>query len=173
MAFSPQAVANYLLELGERDDVDITPMKMQKLVYYAHGWHLGITGEPLINEQIECWPYGPVVRSLFHAFKPFDSAPITAKATKLRARKLGEPSSGIFRTITPLINKDADALETIDAAWNSYKGFSPIRLSNMTHAEGEPWRTVFDEWKGQPPRGTDIPSDVIRDYFKAKLKVDE
>jgi len=44
-------------------------MKLQKLVYYAHGWHLALNNEPLIDEQVECWQYGPVISSLFHEFK--------------------------------------------------------------------------------------------------------
>ena len=44
-------------------------MKVQKLVYFAHGWHLGITKKPLINEQVEAWPYGAVIPSLYDYLK--------------------------------------------------------------------------------------------------------
>jgi len=171
--FSPHAVANYLLELGERDNVEISPMKLQKLVYYAHGWHLGITGEPLINEQIECWQYGPVVRSLFHQFKDFGSSAITRKATKFKLRKPNEKGVGFFKTITPTISERfTDERTLIETVWDSYKEYGPIRLSNMTHAEGEPWRTVFEKWDRRPPKGTDIPQDLIRQYFESKLTDD-
>ena len=84
MAYNSKAVANYFLELGDWDGESISPMKIQKLVYYAHGWHLGVTDEPLIDEQIECWPYGPVVDSLFHQFKHYGSGPIRKPAVSSR-----------------------------------------------------------------------------------------
>ena len=52
-------------------------MKMQKLVYLAHGWHLAIHDRPLISENFEAWPYGPVEEDLYHIFKPYRDAPIT------------------------------------------------------------------------------------------------
>ncbi len=42
-------------------------MKLHKLLYYAAGWHLGFTGEPLFDEDIEAWQYGPVVPSIYLA----------------------------------------------------------------------------------------------------------
>ena len=69
------AIANYFLERAEREP--ITQMKVQKLVYFAHGWHLGITQKPLINEQVEAWPYGPVIPSLYQDLKRWGADPIT------------------------------------------------------------------------------------------------
>ena len=69
MPFSAAAVANEFLHLAHRDDRPITPLKMQKLVYFAHGWHLAITGAPLISEPIQAWQYGPVISSLYQIFK--------------------------------------------------------------------------------------------------------
>ena len=66
----PKAVANKFLELGERDGVsDITPMKLLKLVYIAHGWHLALSEgkKPLVNEASEAWKYG---LSLIHISEP-------------------------------------------------------------------------------------------------------
>ena len=40
MPFDPRAVANRLLDLGRERRLTIDPMKVQKLIYYAHGWHL-------------------------------------------------------------------------------------------------------------------------------------
>nr|WP_256351506.1 type II toxin-antitoxin system antitoxin SocA domain-containing protein [Pseudomonas gingeri] len=56
-------------------------MKQQKLVYYSHGWHAGYTDQPLINEAVETWQYGPVIPSLYHEFKRFGSGEIVKKGT--------------------------------------------------------------------------------------------
>lgn len=53
-------VAEYVLsKLGP-----MTAMKLQKLVYYAHAWHLVWDGEPMLDARIEAWANGPVVPEL-------------------------------------------------------------------------------------------------------------
>src|ERR1700680_3484243 len=68
MPFSAAAVANEFLRLAHRDNKPITPLKMQKLVYFAHGWHLALTGRPLLSEPIQAWEYGPVIPTIYKEF---------------------------------------------------------------------------------------------------------
>lgn len=74
------AVANYFLDKAREDGVDLSPMKLQKLIYFAHGWHLAIYGEPLIDESVEAWAWGPVISSIYHDFKKYGRDPITSPA---------------------------------------------------------------------------------------------
>jgi hypothetical protein len=39
-------------------------MQVQKLVYIAHGWMLGLASEPLVDREPEAWERGPVFPSL-------------------------------------------------------------------------------------------------------------
>lgn len=166
MPYSSKAVANYFLDKSFEEDIALSPMKLQKLVYYAQGWHLGVTGKPLMNEQIECWKYGPVCTSLFHHFKDFGSDPITRRACYIKVAKVGGKRG--FKNVIPKLptSIEGETFEVLDAVWNSYKRFSAVRLSNMTHAAGEPWAIVFNQYNGDPPRGTDIPMDLIRKHFE-------
>src|SRR5262245_56745225 len=82
MTFPAKAVANFFLEKGFKEEIPISPMKVQKLVYFGHGWSLGLTGDPFIEEVIEAWPYGPVIKSLYHEFKGYGNGPITVLATE-------------------------------------------------------------------------------------------
>ena len=64
---SCQDVANYFLSLCDEDAGDlISNLKLQKLVYYAQGFHLAISGEPLFDEKIMAWEHGPVIPQLYH-----------------------------------------------------------------------------------------------------------
>jgi len=52
MTYSSFEVANYFIKKSLQEKRPITPMKLQKLIYFAHGWNLGLAGKPLINELI-------------------------------------------------------------------------------------------------------------------------
>ncbi len=152
--FSPKTIANYFLELAAANGEAITPMKLQKLVYYAHGWYAGYTGQPLINEAVEAWQYGPVIPSLYHEFKQFGSGPISGKAYEYDAggvRPAAPPADPEIRTF----------LQNVFASYGKYSG---IRLSEMTHAAGTPWDLTWSECKGM--RGVDIPFPRIVEHFK-------
>ncbi|MBL8233482.1 MAG: DUF4065 domain-containing protein, partial [Bryobacterales bacterium] len=74
------AVANRFLALAARDKKPIDHLKLQKLIYFAHGWYLAFTGSPLLTEHVEAWQYGPVIPTVYHQFKRFGSATITSPA---------------------------------------------------------------------------------------------
>lgn len=58
-------VAAYLVENSPER---LQSMKLQKLAYFAQGWHLTWLGldSPLFRENIYAWRMGPVVRELFN-----------------------------------------------------------------------------------------------------------
>jgi uncharacterized phage-associated protein len=58
-----EAIANSILDECEKRGIRLTPMKLQKLLYLAHGYYVAITGQPLIDEDFEAWKYGPVAPS--------------------------------------------------------------------------------------------------------------
>ncbi len=60
-------------------DKNITPMKLQKLAYYAKVWTL-VAGRPCTDASFERWAYGPVNRCIFHSYKQFSKQPIPAPA---------------------------------------------------------------------------------------------
>lgn len=42
----------------------IDPLKLQKLVYFAAGEYIALTGTPMFPEALEAWDHGPVVYDL-------------------------------------------------------------------------------------------------------------
>ena len=71
-------VANFILVLGDQyDDGDpISPLKLQKLLYYCQGFNLGAYDQPLFKENIEAWEHGPVVVSVWRAYRKYGSRAI-------------------------------------------------------------------------------------------------
>src|SRR5260370_13471552 len=86
MPYPAKAVANEFLELAKKDGQQLTQMQLQKLVYFAYGWYLAITGTRLIDERVEAWQWGPVVPSIYKEFKRFRSSSVREPARKVTFR---------------------------------------------------------------------------------------
>jgi uncharacterized phage-associated protein len=69
-------VAKFLISRFQEAGDPLTNMKLQKLLYYAQGWHLALKGEALFDERIEAWPHGPVVPPVYGTFKRYQWSPI-------------------------------------------------------------------------------------------------
>jgi uncharacterized phage-associated protein len=172
MPYDPKAIANYFLTVAEERGTTLTPMKIQKLVYFANGWHLAIKDTPLINEQVEAWPYGPVIPSLYRAFKRFGDQPITGRAIRVVTKSDSDDPWVIFRSETePTIDEFPEQAEFtkafLDRIWDTYGRYTAIQLSNETHQEGSPWYEVLTEYRREIPKGTDIPPETMKRYFRS------
>jgi uncharacterized phage-associated protein len=139
-------VADYFLTRVDEEAGDsLSNLKLQKLVYYAQGFHLANYGKPLFPEPIEAWEHGPVVPQLYHAFKQHGSAPI--------------PPPGSFK----LKRYSPKTVELLDEVYTVFGQFSAWKLRNMTHAE-PPWREAYEA------ESKVISHDSMRRYFGSLLR---
>lgn len=140
------------MELGERDGITISPMKLQKLIYFAHGWCLAITGEPLIEESIDAWKYGPVIADVYYEFKEFGSDPIKGKKPNVLIKK---------RLLS--LKRDELTIKLIQKVWQVYGKYDALELSKMTHLPNTPWLEVRE--KNPEKANVTIDDRLIRKYF--------
>lgn len=170
MPYPASAVANYFLDRAKEEGIGITPMKLQKLLYFAHGWHLGFDKGPLLSERIEAWQYGPVVRSVYSEFARYGNTPIDGRAVDSSIRPaswwLGKPE--VVLSPAKLECSDQATMQILDGVWNAYKKFTPIQLSTMTHESGTPWANVTKD--GTDSQKRDIPDEQIAEHFKARVQ---
>jgi uncharacterized phage-associated protein len=170
MPFDSKAIANYFLKVAKEEEIPLTQMKLQKLVYYSHGWHLGIIGPPLLDEQVQAWSFGPVIRSLYNEFREFGATNIDRLA---EAMEFTGKWTMTFRvpTLEDCPDKDSAFIKAfLSRIWNVYKNYSATQLTNMTHAEGTPWDTVRKSFPGAIPKYATIDDDIIRRYFQKRGK---
>ena len=159
MSYPAASIANELLDLASRAGRSLTQIEIQKLVYFSHGWHLALRDQNLIDDQIEAWTYGPVVRSLYDAFKKFGSSQITEKAADWRGSPNG--SSNCFPTIqSGSVGDDFYARALVQGVWDKYGMIAPFKLVEITHLNGSPWQKAYSE------RQQYIPNEEIKAYFK-------
>lgn len=135
-------VADYFLSRSDEDE-GLSNLKLQKLLYYAQGFHLAINGARLFSDPIYAWAHGPVVLDMYHRFKGHGSAEIPKSET------LNGP---------PL---DAATQSLLDEVWQAYAQFSAWRLREMTHKE-PPWLNT--------PQSTVIDESELRAYFSTQIE---
>lgn len=170
MAYSAIAVANAFIEKAKARGIkDLTPMKLQKLVFYAHAWSLVMSNKPLVKDKVFAWPYGPVIESIYHEFKGYGSTNIVKPGTELKWDDA--PDALIeYRYVTPrLPESDELSADLIDYVLEAYGDQSAIALSNLTHRPGSAWHTVMEEHGGGEPRNLVIPNEVIKDCTSREL----
>lgn len=142
---SAKDVAEYFLTSVDDESGDsLSNLKLQKLVYYAQGYHLAMHEKPLFEEQIEAWQHGPVVPELYHAYKQYGSGPI--------------PTPDNFDSS----KFDRSTRELLDEVYQVYGQFSAWKLRDMTHAES-PWLSAYKQYP------LTISHSSMQEFFKTQL----
>lgn len=156
-----RSVANFFISEARREGILLDQLKLQKLVYYAYAWNLAHGKPPLFEEDIVAWPHGPVVRELWDEFKSFGRDPIDRLAIE-KDWTHDPPTSS-----TPIAGQEGFERDLLNTVWNRYKDFSGVALSNMTHAENEPWSVIRKQTPSDArPR---IPDELIQRLFEPRL----
>lgn len=169
--YSPEAIANHFINLSVAND--LTPIKLVKLVYYAHGWHLAITDKPLLNEQIQAREFGPVVRRLYDIIVDIGysvNSIITKPFYCLRMK------DGKIEEYDPSINDEADRVflrAFLNRIWTTHGQFSENQLANMSHEPGSPWDQIRQQYSHLLEQSVPIPNELISAFFKKKIVLTE
>lgn len=153
------SVANHFIELAKREGQPISNMKLQKLLFFAHGHNLGLRGTRLVDEVPEAWDYGPVFPSIYHTFKAYGSQPITSPGMCI----VWSADSVPIQVPPPPISDPTD-IQMIEAVWSSYKNYTPIQLSNMSHVADGPWAKA----RKLGYKNADICDETVQEYFRPK-----
>lgn len=138
------------LAAAETEPDFLTPLRLQKLLYYCQGWHLAETGRPLFPERIEAWATGPVVPDVFAAFEPWGCRAIE------------------FQEVEAPENLTDDEVEFICRIWEGYKEFSSTGLRAMTNDEA-PWRTARKGCGAISTCSVEIAHAALADFFAPLL----
>lgn len=160
MPYTAIEVANELIAAHGKDDGVIDPLKLQKLLYFANGWWLAINGAPLIAERPQVWRYGPVFKTIYHAFNSYGNSPILDLA----------PSSPFGGEPLRIQNADKELIPLLNWIWSEYGHKSGPALSDETHKPGTPWRKIAEKYKFMIPENFTIPLKDDWEYFVGLAK---
>lgn len=139
------AAADYFLSIVDRESGEtITPLKLQKILYYAQGWYMAYNNVPLFDEDFEAWEHGPANRDLYNTYKSY--------------------GYGIINEPEKKPDIDSETSKFLNRVWNTYGIYDGKYLEEMTHNE-IPWKKTVEE-KGY---NKIIEKKLIKSFFKNRL----
>lgn len=115
MSVSALTIASFFVQRG------VSPLKLQKLLYYAQVWYFVKSGGKLFLDDIKAWVYGPVVPEIWQEFKYM------------------RRTDTIPQNRLPYIELPDDISYHLNEVWISYGHLSGSQLVDLTHNE-DPWR---------------------------------
>lgn len=136
MAMSPTIVCNNILRRSFDENIDVSPMKLQKLLYFVACEYQKQTDAPLFSEPFEVWKYGPVLPSVYAEFSAYGKEKIASYAKDAKG------------TVYIINESTAPSLKaSLDRIWNSFKDWGAVALSKLTHREGSAWSYAYDRYE--------------------------
>ena len=143
------------------DERGITPMQIQKLIFFSHAWMLGLYNRPMFKQRVEAWPFGPVVREVYIPLIDYGSG----RVAKLINDEAGIPYQAHF---------DKYEKDLIDQVWERYAPYSGLQLSSLTHKPGTPWYNAwYNPQRADVIQKPEILNDSIRDYYQSIARMSD
>jgi putative zinc finger/helix-turn-helix YgiT family protein len=128
--------------------IEITPLALQKLLYFTQAFHKVFVGDFMFNEDCEAWVHGPVYKDIYFKYKDHGYNPIEDDEDKFDCFDLSETER-----------------EIIDAVINNFGCYSGKILESMTHIES-PWKETRVGLGEEEVSNRVIQKDIIERYFR-------
>lgn len=129
-------VAQFFLEKdSEREESDVTQLKLHKLMYFAQANYLSAVGKPLFDSTIEAFEHGPIIAKIYQKYRKYKKQIIVA-AEKRQGNHLGHS-----RVEIPSFER-----EYLEDVWEYFYEYSASQLRNMTHNDA-PWADNYEKGK--------------------------
>jgi uncharacterized phage-associated protein len=158
-------ISEYVILFCQNLGVTISPLKLQKLLYYIQSWHIAKLDKELLFDSLpEAWVNGPVYRKVYNSYKDsfFRNQNIQTDLDEIElSKKLGETQNEL--------NISENQLKLVNAVLSAYSKLSDERLVLMTHSE-KPWNEAR---KGLSPierSDKELSIETIYSYFTNKSK---
>lgn len=151
--YTAMDVANYIVfhandEQNNLSNYSLTPLKLQKILYYVSTEYFKKFEKRLFKENFQKWQYGPVVKDVYHEFKSSGLHHI-AKPKAILDISSGTISRKEFDHI-PLM-MDEDFIKVAKPVIDNYMPWKAFDLVERTHDEPA-WR----DFESDIMKGTEL-----------------
>jgi uncharacterized phage-associated protein len=161
MSYDVRGVANFVLELAERERERVSNLRINKIVYFLHVSFLREFGRPLVSAKIEAWDHGPVFREIYHQFKKFGRSEIFGRAGRVNVE------SGSYEIATVDLS-DEERIFLAERCRQLLKMPAGL-LVEKSHVKGGPWHMArFGNGRVNP--GVEITNSLIVEHFSRETR---
>ena len=129
---------------------EVTPLMLQKLLYFIQGIHSALYGKPIFAEDCRAWIHGPVYPEVYELFRDFKYNPIDDARFALL--------EGMEDTLTD------DEKRVIDLVVNTFGMYGGKVLEKITHNE-DPWMEARKGYGDSIPSSELLPKERIMKYY--------
>ncbi len=156
--YDARQIANEILRRAWENDLEITQLQINKLVYFLHGHHIRKFGTPLVEDEFQAWQRGPVHTCLRQAFKKYGDRPIEELAMRFN------PVTRVESEFEPVLSNQA--LSIINEYLDFYLNYTAGQLVEITHAAETPWSKTMENASNQINIGMKIRNSLIAERFE-------
>ena len=166
-------VIQYLLIKCE----DITPLALQKSLYYIQGFHFAFYKSFIFTDDCQAWIHGPVYKDVYLRYKDYTFTPIDSPTTEISGIKTSEKLADYrYAQKSDLTQLTAELTTTLsstekavcDSVIDNLCCYSGKELERFTHHE-EPWILTRGNLKTDDSSNKIISKKIIGEYF-TKIK---
>ena len=131
--FDVRAIANWFVDRAKTKKREISKVWINKLVFLAYEKGIQDFGIVLTPARAEAWNYGPVFREVYFQYDDLKDIGYFQRFNVVGRKKI--------KVEAEFGPSDLSILEFV---WDHFADFGAKRLTEITHAEGTPWQTVWD-----------------------------
>ncbi len=140
--------ANYIVTRME----EVTPLALEKLLYFANGVNYARNGKRLIDEECQAWQHGPVYPVVYNKYKKYGYKPIDNGIDSRHGCMLSLLSE--------------DELQVLDLVISTFGLFAPKMLEQISHSQ-TPWLEKRTGYAHGEAGKEVIDEDTVRGYYVA------
>lgn len=156
MSYNARDIANFVINYSNDNNIRITNLKLQKLLYYIQAAFLVEKNKTCFEESIVNWKHGPVVPEVYNEFKNYGASNID-RVDEYETIEVTDDFLLRFTTVkyddNLILNDDKRIIKKII---NTYKDSDPWDLVEKTHQE-RPYTTTS--------QNEEISEESIKGYF--------
>lgn len=89
-AQEPIAVANFVIDTAEKNNISVTNFQLQKILFFLQGFTLCKYKNGIVNGPFSKWQYGPVQKNIYNTFRDNGSGPIMNKYINVYFKSNGQ-----------------------------------------------------------------------------------
>lgn len=146
--------------------MSVSPLKLQKILYYEQSWHMVFFGrENTLFEDIpQAWVNGPVYPSIYHEYR----YKVANMCDHLKVEHFTD--GDIHSKMESIVSKngwDSETVELLDSIIMLYGSKTQNQLIFLTHAE-MPWTEARKELPPYASSQNPISLDTMHSYYKAR-----